>query len=271
MGGISMYQFTNDCLIGIPEIDKEHQHLFDLLNQTDSALQAVDADISAITGRLLNELYNYAMEHFAHEESYMRSIDDPELNRQLQEHEAFREKVNSYMEAGELTLPVAQELLTYLAKWLYRHILSSDILIGKFQKAENNDAYVFSKEYLTGIELIDTEHRKLFALVNDVYSLIHDEFIFDKYDEIVRILSELRDYTEKHFHDEETYMEQIHYSGLDAQRRAHNAFMEKLVDIDFAELENIDDNQQEYLQGILDFLAKWLINHILKMDKQIGK
>ena len=66
-------------------------------------------------------------------------------------------------------------------------------------------------------------------------------------------------------------MEQIHYSGLDAQRRAHNAFIEKLVDIDFAELENIDDNQQEYLQGILDFLAKWLINHILKMDKQIGK
>ncbi len=266
-----MYQFTNDCLIGIPEIDKEHQHLFNLLNQTDSALHAADADISAITSRLLNELYNYAMEHFAHEEAYMRSIDDPELNRQLQEHEAFREKVTSYMDSGELTLNTAKELLTFLAKWLYRHILSSDILIGKFQKAKNNDAYVFSNEYLTGIELIDKEHRQLFALVNDVHNLIHDEFIFDKYDEIVRILTELRNYTEMHFHDEETYMEQIHYPELDAQRRAHNAFIEKLVDINFAELEDMDDNQQEYLQGILDFLAKWLINHILKMDKKIGK
>ena len=81
-----MYQFTNDCLIGIPEIDSEHEHLFNLLNKTDKALHAVDADISAITGRLLNELYEYAINHFAHEEAYMLSIDDPELNRQIAEH-----------------------------------------------------------------------------------------------------------------------------------------------------------------------------------------
>ena len=33
----------------------------------------------------------------------------------------------------------------------------------------------------------------------------------------------------------------------------------------------MDENQQEYLQDVLDFLAKWLVNHILNMDKQIGK
>ena len=266
-----MYQFTNDCLIGVPEIDKEHEHLFELLNQTNSALQNSDADVAAITSRLLNELYDYAMEHFAHEEAYMRSIDDPELNRQMAEHEAFREKVTAALTAGDLTLDTAKELLTFLAKWLYRHILGSDILIGKFKKEESStDAYVFSDEYLTGIGLIDDEHRQLFALVNDVHKLVHDEFIFDKYDEIMRILTELRNYTEMHFHDEEAYMEQINYSDLDAQRRAHNAFIEKLVDINFEELENMDDNQQEYLQDILEFLAKWLVNHILKMDKLIG-
>ena len=30
-----MYQFTNDCLIGIPEIDNEHEHLFELLNNVE--------------------------------------------------------------------------------------------------------------------------------------------------------------------------------------------------------------------------------------------
>lgn len=266
-----MYQFTNDCLIGISEIDNEHAHLFELLNKTDAALHAEDADVAAITSRLLNELYDYAMEHFAHEEAYMRSIDDPELNRQMAEHEAFREKVTSVMNAGELTLETAQDLLSFLAKWLYRHILGSDILIGQFKKAESStDAYVFSNEYLTGIELIDSEHRQLFALVNEVHALVHDEFIFDKYDEIMRILTELRNYTEMHFHDEEAYMEEINYPELDAQRRAHNAFIEKLVDINFEELENLDDNQQEYLLDILDFLAKWLVNHILRMDKLIG-
>ena len=266
-----MYQFTNDCLIGIEEIDKEHEHLFNLLNKTDEALHVADADVAAITSRLLNELYEYAINHFSHEEAYMLSIDDPELNRQAAEHEAFRDKVTSVMAAGELTLATAQDLLTFLAKWLYRHILGSDILIGKFKKeTATKEAYAFSNEYLTGIGLIDDEHRQLFALVNEVHALVCDDMIFDKYDEIMRILTELRNYTEMHFHDEEAYMEQINYADLDAQRRAHNAFIEKLVDINFEELESLDNNQQEYLQDILDFLAKWLVNHILKMDKLIG-
>lgn len=266
-----MYQFTNDCRIGIPEIDNEHEHLFKLLNQTNTALLVPDADVAAITSRLLNELYDYAMEHFAHEEAYMRSIDDPELNRQMAEHEAFRNKVTAALTDGDLTLDTAKELLSFLAKWLYHHILGSDILIGQFKKSElSNDAYVFSNEYLTGITLIDDEHRQLFALVNEVHALVQDDLIFDKYDEIMRILTELRNYTEMHFHDEEAYMEQIHYADLDAQRRAHNAFIEKLVDINFEELESLDNNQQEYLQDVLDFLAKWLVNHILKMDKLIG-
>jgi len=266
-----MYQFTNDCLIGIEEIDKEHEHLFDLLNKTDEALHADNPDVAAITSRLLNELYEYAITHFAHEEAYMLSIDDPELNRQAAEHEAFRDKVTSAMHAGELSLSTAQDLLTFLAKWLYRHILGSDILIGQFKKENiTKEAYAFTDEYLTGIGLIDDEHRQLFALVNEVHALINDDLIFDKYDEIMRILTELRNYTEMHFHDEESYMEKINYPEIEAQRRAHNAFIEKLVDINFEELESLDNNQQEYLQDVLDFLAKWLVNHILKMDKLIG-
>ena len=65
-------------------------------------------------------------------------------------------------------------------------------------------------------------------------------------------------------------MEKINYPDIEAQRRAHNTFIERLVDINFEELEELDQHQQEYLQNILDFLAKWLINHILKMDKLIG-
>ena len=36
-------------------------------------------------------------------------------------------------------------------------------------------------------------------------------------------------------------------------------------------LEEIDDNQQEYLHELIEFLGGWLINHILKMDTQIEK
>ena len=34
-------------------------------------------------------------------------------------------------------------------------------------------------------------------------------------------------------------------------------------------LEKIDENQEEYLHELLDFLLTWLSNHILKLDRQI--
>ena len=94
-----------------------------------------------------------------------------------------------------------------------------------------------------------------------------DEMAIDKYDEIVRLLEELREYTKFHFQDEELYMENIHYEGLEAQRRAHEAFVSRLEEMD---LEHIDDNQQETLEDMMEFLTEWLVNHILNSDKKIG-
>ena len=42
------------------------------------------------------------------------------------------------------------------------------------------------------------------------------------------------------------------------------------MSIDLDTLDEIDDHQQEYLLELIDFLAGWLVNHILKMDVAIG-
>ena len=34
-----MFQFTEDCLIGITEIDEEHKRLFDLINEAEKFLK----------------------------------------------------------------------------------------------------------------------------------------------------------------------------------------------------------------------------------------
>ena len=33
--------------------------------------------------------------------------------------------------------------------------------------------------------------------------------------------------------------------------------------------DNMDDNQQEYLNDLVEYLLNWLSTHILKMDKRI--
>ena len=231
-----MYEFTQDCLTGIDQIDEEHRKLFSLINE------AVELPKEARTPQtvknILEHLSDYAVNHFAHEEAYMEAQNDPELPLQKKEHQAFADHVKLLEKqplTGENASAMLDEILTYLVRWLYRHILSSDMIIG------------------------------------EVNALIHNDLLHDKYDEIVRLLDELREYTKFHFEDEEAYMQKINSPMLEAQKRAHQAFVDKLMSIDLDKLEEIDDNQQEYLHELIEFLGGWLINHILKMDTQIEK
>lgn len=231
-------------------------------------------DVSAITLSLLSNLKNYAMTHFAHEEAYMESIHDPELPLQKTEHAMFAKKVNSFVpdtSSPEAAKESLNDLLTYLVRWLYRHILCSDMMIGKSLSSAENDPFAFTSKYMTGITLVDDEHRRLFEIIRETNDLIHEEFLHDKYDEIVRLINELRAYTEFHFSDEEALMERIQYPGLDAQKRAHSAFIERLVEIDLNDLDEMDDHQQEYLLDLIRFLLDWLTNHILACDCKIGE
>ena len=135
-------------------------------------------------------------------------------------------------------------------------------------KAKNApaDPFAFTDEFRTQIPLVDKEHETLFNLVRQTYELVHDEFRVDKFDDIIEIIEELRDYTIKHFADEESYMKSINYDGLAEQVAAHTAFVEKLNNIDFDE---IDRDQEDALDKLIKFLLNWLVQHILKVDKKM--
>ena len=128
--------------------------------------------------------------------------------------------------------------------------------------------YEMKEEYKIGIEHIDEQHKKLFELADKAYMLLKDEFVIDKYDRIVEILDELKDYTIFHFKSEEEYMESINYKRLFSQKIEHAKFIEALENVDYR---NIDVNQDESLVKILSFLNDWLTEHILKTDKLIGQ
>lgn len=269
------FKFTDDCITGIDTIDNEHRNLFALLSKA-YLLASTDyhSDYYQELKNIIEELDQYAETHFVHEEEYMMQIRDPELIRQRTQHDFFRDKIREFefvnIDDEREQQNVLTELVKFLAKWLYRHILSSDILIGKLPPLEEwmvrENPCEFTDEYLTGIELVDIEHKELFRIVDKANRLIKSFDSLSGFDNIVDILNELKEYTKEHFTDEEEYMESIHYEGLDAQKRAHEAFIDKLNNIDRNQLE---ENPQENLQELLEFLLGWLINHILHTDKKI--
>lgn len=265
-----MYQFTEDCLIGIKEIDEEHKHLFELINQA-IELAAQSKEVKIVTKNLIRELKDYATYHFTHEEQYMEAIKDPELALQKKAHALFIKKVNDFPIEDTIVREDLDDLLHFLVRWLYHHILSNDMMIGKSITSTIEDPFAFTENYWTGIAMIDEEHKHLFEIISQANDAVHVELVHDKYDKIMEILSELAEYTKEHFHDEEEYMQSIHYDQLEAQKRAHSVFIDKVVNIDLDELDTIDANQQEYLEELIAFLLDWLVNHILKMDKRIGQ
>ena len=128
--------------------------------------------------------------------------------------------------------------------------------------------FEMKEEYKTGIRSIDEQHKRLFEIADRTYMLLKDNYTIDKYDKIVELLNELKDYAIYHFKEEEEYMKSINYKRMFTQKIEHDNFIKKLNDID---IRKIDENQDEYILSILGFLNNWLVEHILEKDLLIGK
>lgn len=270
-----MFQFTNDCLLGVEKIDEEHRHLFELLNQGYEMLQnEYRGDKYSEIKNLLEELEEYADQHFSHEEEYMEKICDPELILQRSQHLAFRQTITEFLvhniDDEDEQQQLLEKLINFLAKWLYNHIIASDILIGKLPPLEEwmirENPCEFMEEYKTGIAMIDHEHEILFEIVGRANDLVCSGTVRENPEEVLKILAELADYSQTHFADEEEYMKNIGYEGYNSQKRAHEAFLARL---DAVEGEMKDRNPQTYMQSLVEFLLGWLVNHILQSDKRI--
>lgn len=121
-------------------------------------------------------------------------------------------------------------------------------------------------EYSIGVETIDEQHQKLFEIANRAYALLKNELLLDKYDRIVDIFGELKEYTEYHFRFEQEYMASIGYRKMLSHKVVHDDFVEKIKGIN---LDKMDEEQDQYLMELLDFVVQWIEQHILGMDKKI--
>ena len=125
--------------------------------------------------------------------------------------------------------------------------------------------FVWKKEYEIGIEKVDNEHKMLFDIANKGYELLENDFYTDKYDKIMDIIGELNDYAKFHFDEEEKYLASVGYKKLFTHKIEHDYFMKKVNDVNLKEM---DQDQDKYILGILDFVVKWIQDHILDKDKE---
>jgi hemerythrin len=113
--------------IGVPEIDAQHEELFERAGRFAAAVQA-----SKPPDRL-EELFaflaEYALEHFELEERFMRRLGYPRLVQHMEEHVRLRRQLASLVPQWNTegaSQGVLLALVGFLSSWLADHVAGSD-------------------------------------------------------------------------------------------------------------------------------------------------
>jgi hemerythrin-like metal-binding protein len=115
-----------------------------------------------------------------------------------------------------------------------------------------------------GFGPIDEQHKRLFDVMNDL-----DEAVQAGMGDAItsQLFAELTDYFVEHFETEEQYMIEYVYPSYSPQKEQHDFFVSKVKEFKA----RADAGQQRVAEEVLTFLRDWFLNHILKLDKELGR
>lgn len=118
----------------------------------------------------------------------------------------------------------------------------------------------WEKNCRLGIHEIDSQHRLLFAIANELEDIKNPD---DQGHEIRYVIDHIRKYVKEHFEFEEQFMESINYPKLSEHKVAHKSIIDE-VNHTLTSSKNL-----KALKDQLDYLMTvWVKDHILDYDKQ---
>jgi len=119
-----LFKWNPAFSINVPEMDREHQVLIQLMNSLNE-LWTKGAARSELA-KALTDLVSYTRRHFADEEAYMLRIGYPDLTKHRMIHERLLSQLDDF--AGEFrhSGKLSDDLFVFLKTWLKAHICGID-------------------------------------------------------------------------------------------------------------------------------------------------
>lgn len=154
--------WTDDYKIGVDFIDKEHKLLFSTMDKLLRISENEEKSEWACQEGV-KYLKNHTMEHFEHEEEYMRSIDYPEYEVHKRLHDNFRYK----------TLPALEEEMveTEFSTESIRHFLG--VCIGwVVAHTQTEDQAIAGKAVSKWVDIPHEQEKD--ALAQTIIQVVHD-------------------------------------------------------------------------------------------------
>ncbi len=115
-----------------------------------------------------------------------------------------------------------------------------------------------------GIDEIDSQHKVLVDLINEMHEAIHQRHGSG----VVRdVLSKLAEYTKIHFAVEESLMRILGYPDYEEHKAQHQELIHSMMDLQ----QKVDSGKTAIGFELMHFLKIWLTNHIMESDQEYGE
>lgn len=121
-------------------IDVQHSKMIDMLNEMNEIAREIADGVDSYDKivEIFNELKEYTVYHFGHEEKLFEEHGYDSFNVKIQklEHKSFFHKVSALnlYELDEKQDETVDSILDFLSNWLEHHILDVDKKFGEFLK-----------------------------------------------------------------------------------------------------------------------------------------
>ena len=122
---------------------------------------------------------------------------------------------------------------------------------------------LWDSSFSVGYEPIDAEHMRLDKLINQ----LHDAMTLGWGQQIVSyVLDALVDYTQTHFATEEHLMAFHDYPAAADHKQEHDELTHQVLDL----RSQLASGQPVVTVDVMQFLKRWLTDHILGTDMALG-
>lgn len=143
---MTLAYWRDGCKLNHPQIDREHHHLLQLLEELYRAV-LLDHNEDLIQAAL-DTLFNVTMEHCETEEALMEVFRYPERSSHTDQHEELLGLILNYRLALEQGLrPLTLDDVHHLATWLTSHVSAYDLKMVQFvQHQQKHDGAAMTQE-----------------------------------------------------------------------------------------------------------------------------
>ncbi len=129
------------------------------------------------------------------------------------------------------------------------------------------ESFHWDAQYETGLKIVDTQHRGLVDLINELASEYTEKS--GQSADVDSVFAQLAAYADEHFRDEEHLMVDaaIDPRHLDYHRRLHRRFLRDVTALG----SEVSPDDPDSMERLISFLVHWLAYHVLGADHSMAR